>query len=346
MRRRTLGWLLGATWCLVACGTTDDLYATAPDEPYPSDVYTFPGDDLDTTNPDATASATPVPVEGESPTSNGTALPNDFFRYIGERYVQSWLYQPRAVAAFGNDVLVADGDRKTDPLGAYGALVRFDADGSDAALPLGAAYFSLNASGGRLSRSLKGLALSPQVVYALDDSGVYGFMRDSHYAVNLGASYAPTGKDVAASNDTVYVAREAQISAYTVAHFAPVASQSVNVAARGLGTDATGRLYAATSAQIVRYEGGQEALAFDGKGSDGKGPGFESPRDVAVDPRNGDIYALDAQAVLRFDSSGRFLSRFGTTLIRGGASIAVTDNGAVFVADTMANKVLQFKPSP
>lgn len=344
MRRHALGWLLGATLCLAACGSADDLYSTVPDEPYPSDVYTFPGDDEPT--PDATASATPAPVEGEAPTSNGNALPNDFFRYVGARYLQSWLYQPRAVAAFGNDVLVADGDRTTDMLGAYGALVRFDADGSDAALPLGAPYASLNTSGGRLSRSLKGLAVSPQVVYALDDNGVYGFMRDSHFVVNLGAPYAPTGKDIAASSDTVYVARDGQISAYTTATFAPVASGTVNVTARGLGTDATGRLYAATSAGIVRYEAGQEALTITGKGSDGTGPGFEAVRDVAVDPRNGDVYALDAQAVLRFDATGRFLSRFGTSLIRSGASIAVADNGAVFVADTSANKVLQFKPSP
>ncbi|HEY9897953.1 MAG TPA: hypothetical protein V6D00_02120 [Pantanalinema sp.] len=343
MRRRTLGWLFGATMCLAACGTTQDLYPVVPDEPYPSDVYTFPSDD--TYAPDATASATPAPVEGESPTGNGIALPNDFFRYVGERYLQAWLYRPRAVAAFGNDVLVADGDR-TDPMGAYGALFRFDAAGSDAATPVGAPYAGLNATGGRLARSVKGLAVTLQVVYALDDNGVYGFMRDSHAAVNLGAPYASTGRDVAASSDTVYVARDAQISAYTVARFLPVASSSVNVAARGLGTDATGRLYAATSAGIVRYEEGREALVFDGKGSDGKGPGFEAVRDVAVDPRNGEIYALDAQAVLRFDSSGRFLSRFGTTLIQGGASIAVTQSGGVFVVDTTANKVLQFKPSP
>jgi hypothetical protein len=344
MRRRTLGLLLGTTLCLVACGSTEDLYPVIPDEPYPSDVYTFPSDDSST--PDSVASATPTPVEGESPTGNGTVLPNDFFRYIGERYLHTWLHQPRAVAAFGNDVLVADGDRATDPLGVHGALVRFDADGSDGASPVGSSYAALDAAGSRLSRSLKGVAVTPQVVYALDDNGVYGFMRDSHYAVNLGKPYAPTGRDVAASSDTVFVARDSQISAYRVLDFAPVASLSVSVGARGIGTDATGRLYAATSAGIVRYDEGQEALAFDGKGSDGKGPGFEALRDVAVDPRSGDIYALDAQAVLRFDSAGRFLCRFGTTLVRGGASLAVTESGGVFVVDTSANKVLQFKPSP
>ncbi|MNY11261.1 hypothetical protein D3C86_1442810 [compost metagenome] len=171
-------------------------------------------------------------------------------------------------------------------------------------------------------------------------------MRDSHHAVNLGAPYAPTGRDIAASKDTVYVARDAQISAYAVANFASIASLSVNVAARGVGCDATGRLYAATSAGVVRYDEGHEALVFDGRGTDRQGPGFDAVRDVAVDPRNGDIYALDVQAVLRFDSSGRFLSRFGTTLIQGGSSIAVAENGTVFVLDAATNKVLQFKQSP
>ncbi|MBO9540531.1 hypothetical protein J7643_08070 [bacterium] len=344
MRRHALGWLLGASLCLVACGTTDDLYPTVPDDPYPSDVYTFPGDD-DYPNPSATSSATPAPVEGESPSGNGSVLPNDFYRYIGERPFVKSLYQPRALAAFGNDVLVADGNR-TDPMGAYGALFQFDADGSDAALPIGSPYLTLNGTGGRLAASVKGVAVSPQVVYALDDNGVYGFMRDSHHAVNLGAPYASTGRDIVAAKDTVYVARDAQISAYSVVNFAPIASLSVNVAARGVGSDATGRLYAATSAGVVRYDEGQEALVFDGRGADRQGPGFDSVRDVAVDPRNGDIYALDVQAVLRFDSSGRFLSRFGTTLIQGGSSIAVAENGTVFVLDAATNKVLQFKQSP
>ena len=253
---------------------------------------------------------------------------------------------PVSLATTGNYVLVADANR-SDMLGTYGAVVEFDARSSNGATPIGGLFTDLSQSElpRRLSPGLKAIATGPHALMAMDDQGIYGFMLDSRDPLDLGNSIATPGQAIALSSSTLYVAEGSSILRYSAMTFKPdPASPSLPVAAQALTVDASGDLFVATSAQILGFTQDQQTLAFDGKGTDGTGPGFEGLAGVAIDPRNGDIYALDRHAVLRFDSQGHFLSRFGQDRIGNGASIAIDQEGDLFVLDSLNNQVLQFEP--
>lgn len=353
MTPRALSILLGLSLCLAACARTDELPGMVDPSEDPEPFATLPPFDFGFTTP-GTTSATPsaAPIvqptlpPGVPPTNNGTALPSNFFRYIGNGYLNSWLYQPMGLTTAGDLVLVADAQRKTDPLGTYGGVLMFDGRAADASAPIGGVYMTL-ASGTpprRLGSAMKAVAAGPDVLYAMDDQGVYGFMLDSRNPLNFGRPYTGTGADLAVAASTVYVAQSGRINAYAYGTFATdPATPSIALSARGLGSDPAGNLYVATSTRVLRYENGQAALDFDGKGTDGQGPGFEELVDVASDARNGDIYALDRRAVLRFDSAGRFMSRFGQGQIVGAGSVAVGAHGEIYVSDVAARRVLQFE---
>lgn len=352
MTPRALTLLLSLTVCLTACGNAEDIPSLADGSYEPDPFASMPPFDFGFDAPSASDSSTPAPIveptppPGAPPVDNGAALPNNFFRTVGHGYLQAWLYQPAGLTTVGDYVLVADGNRRSDPFGPYGGVVMFDGRGADASRPVGSVYMTLASSvpPRRLGAALKAVAAGPDVLYAMDDQGVYGFMLDTRNALNLGRPYTGTGSDLAVAGPTVYVAQSGRVSAFAYGTFAvDPATPSLAVSARGLGSDPAGNLYVATDTQVQRYTNGQPNLTFDGKGTDGAGPGFEDLADVAADGRNGDIYALDRHAVLRFDASGRFLSRFGQDRIHGGTSLAVGAHGEVYVTDSTDRVVLQFE---
>lgn len=353
MTPRALIVLSSLALCLTACGGSEDLPTLADPADEPDPFAQMPAWDFGFENPStpsATPSAAPIvqptPAPGTPPTNNGTALPNNFFRYVGNGYLQSWLYQPAGLATVQDMVLVADAQRQTDPLGAYGGVLMFDGRAADASRPVGGVYATL-ASGTpprRLGAALKAVAAGPDVLYAMDDQGVYGFMLDSRNPLNLGRPYTGTGSDLAVAGPTVYVAQSGAVNAFAYGTFAPdPATPSLPVQARGLGSDAAGNLYVASATHVARYTNGQLSLSFDGTGTDGQGPGFRELVDVACDSRNGDLYALEARAILRFDASGRFLSRFGQDQLQGAKSVAVGAHGEIYVSDAALRRVLQFE---
>lgn len=355
MTPRALTILLSLTMCLAACGSVEDVPSLTDPSDEPDPFASMPPWDFGFDTP-STSSATPsaAPIvqptlpPGTPPTNNGAALPNNFFRYIGNGYLTAWLHQPMGLATTGDLVLVADAERRTDPLGPYGGVLMFDGRAADASRPVGGLYATL-ATGTlsqRLGANLRAIAAGPDVLYAMDGTGVYGFMLDSRSPLNLGRPYTASGADLAVAGPTVYVAQSGAVNAFAYGSFATdPATPSLPVSARGLGSDTAGNLYVASATHVTRYVNGQSSLSFDGTGSDGQGPGFSELTDVACDSRNGDIYALDRRAVLRFDSTGRFLSRFGQELVQGASSIAVGAHGEVYVSDTAARRVLQFEAS-
>lgn len=351
MRSRLLGTVLCVPAFLLACQRAD--LPTTPDGTVAStssgSPFSFATSDPGTylSDPTAAASPSPGPTLLTPSAGNGAVLPNNFYRYVGRGFLQNWLNHPVAVATSHNDLLVGDASHLSDPFGPYGGVVEFDGRSSDATTPLGAVFTTLDQATppDRLSPGMRAVAADARVLLAMTDQGVYGFMVDTRYPLNLGRPFTAAGQDLAIAGNTVYVAQDTAINAFRLDTFASdSATSAIPVTARGLGTDGAGSLFVATATQVIRYSQGQAGLTFDGKGADGKGPGFESPQDVAVDRRNGDIYALDRHAVLRFDASGHFIARFGQDLIQGGTSIAVDESGDVFVADSTAHQVLQFEP--
>lgn len=346
MGLRSLPFLLATALCLSGCSQSVDL-PTAPMPSSEEDQDLFTSDDP-TFDVPATSSATAsldLPASASTTPHVGSVLPNNFYRLIGQGYFQRWLHHPVSLATIGDFLLVADGNRQ-DMLGSYGTVLEFNSRASNAATPLQGIFSNLNQGTvpNRLSSRLKGLAANADTLVAMDDRGVYGFVHDTRASLNLGNSLTAAGTAIALSPSTLYVAQADQILQFSSRTFTPdPASPSIPVAAQGLALDSSGNLFMATSTRLVGYAKGSQTLSFDGKGTDGTGPGFESLVGLAVDPRNDDLYALDSHAVLRFDSQGRYLSRFGQERLGLGASIAVGASGEVYVADSLNNQVLQFE---
>jgi len=78
---------------------------------------------------------------------------------------------------------------------------------------------------------------------------------------------------------------------------------------------------------------------------------FNSPTDLAIDNRNGDIYVVDSgnNRVQRFDSEGAFLSEFGQFGAENGSfsspwGIAIDNSGYVYISDTKNARIEKFMP--
>ena len=145
-----------------------------------------------------------------------------------------------------------------------------------------------------------------QRVEKFDSSGRY--LSQFHVMSSLGVAVDPSTQDV-------YVANQREVSKYD--------SSGKFLAAWGWGvSDGANRFEICTSS----CQGG----------TPGSGPGqFERPQRVAVDPSNGNVLVTDSVLgrVEEFDSSGMFLSQFGTGRLKDPFGIAVAATGDVYVGN-------------
>lgn len=344
-RRLTVLFGLAATMLLAACGSQG--LPTAPDDydgydDYDPGSYASPSPwtDDETPTPDPTPSASPTP---SVPAWDGP--PNDYRRTIGKGYLTNWLSAPRGLAVAGNLLFVADGNRPS-LRGTHGAVLAFDGASEDAFTAYAGMYYERRNGSSTtfmLGSGVEAVAVTDSLVLASDAQGVKGFIRAiPENAVLGGTPIAPPCRDMAIVGGVLYMAQAGQVAAIKEGTWE--AAQGLNLDARGLGADAQGRLWTVTSDRISAYQGTQRVLDFDARGTDGTGPGAMQLQDVAVDPRNGDVYALDQGRVLRFDSAGRYLASFGAGRIGQGSRIAVGADGSVYVSDAQDGEVYQYRP--
>lgn len=345
---------LALSLVLAACG--GEGLPTSPDDLGTGDDLEA-GDDLDDmdglspspdpSDPDPSASAFPSPLptasaSGSIPSWGGP--PNDYRRTIGKGFLQNWLYRPAGLAVAGNLVFVADGQRQSIR-GSYGGVLVFDGASEDAFTSSVGMYHERrvgSATTTMLSPAVQAVAVTDAVVFASDDQGVKGFIRAiPENALNGGAPVAPACRDMAVLGGVLYMAQAGQVTAVSATTLE--AKPGLNLDARGLGAHGT-TLWVVSGNRVQAYQDGQKGLDFDGRGTDGSGPATIQLQDVAVDPRNGEIYALDQNQVLRFDTAGKFLARFGEGRIGQGRSVAVGSDGSVYVSDAADGEVYQFRP--
>lgn len=114
----------------------------------------------------------------------------------------------------------------------------------------------------------------------------------------------------------------------------------------GIGLDSSGNLYVADviSGKVIKYAkaDGTRQLEFDGKGINGTGQAFTAIGDVAVDPRNGDIYVIavagGAPKIFRYSASGNFIKSFTSSDLVNPDKISINSNGHIYVSDLKSNK--------
>lgn len=347
-RRLAMLVTLAATLLVAACGQT---LPTAPDDTDGYDDDSGYGDDLTIPTPDPDVDYTPDPSEASptpSPSPSAptwTGVSNDYRRMIGKGFLHNWLSAPRGLAVAGDLLFIADGNRSS-LRGAYGAVLAFDGTSEDSFTTHAGMYYERRIGSSTtlmLGSAVQAVAVNDQVVLASDAQGVKGFIRAiPENALSAGQVIAPPCRDMAFAGGVLYMAQTGQVTALSASTWA--SAPGLNVAARGLGSDSQDRLWVVTADRISAYKDGQKVMDFDGRGTDQTGPGASNLQDVAVDPRNGDVYALDQGRVLRFDSAGKYLGTFGSGRIGQGASIAVGAEGSVYVSDAQDGEVYQYRP--
>jgi len=112
-------------------------------------------------------------------------------------------------------------------------------------------------------------------------------------------------------------------------------------ASGNLTVDKTGNAYVPVQNKIYKIEGSTPSVFIQEY--------LNAPKDVAVDPRNGDLYVLDGGEIKRFDKNGEFIVNFGSGALDA-VSICIDEEGTLFVADFSRDyrsaQVIKFEPAP
>ena len=190
-------------------------------------------------------------------------------------------------------------------------------------------------------------------LYRLNSNGTY----NTRYAIkvsdnNTGLAFL---SDVAVDGNLVYLGCPAnqnviRFDANNSANTQLLFTGANNINAAGIALDGSGNLYVAdvNSGKIIKYakSDASRMLEFDGKGVNGTGQVYSAIGDVAVDPRNGDIYVLGvaggATKIFRYTSAGNFVHSFTTGDLVDPDKIAINSNGHIYVTDASKKGILAF----
>ncbi|MFN8671516.1 MAG: carboxypeptidase regulatory-like domain-containing protein [Candidatus Sericytochromatia bacterium] len=136
-----------------------------------------------------------------------------------------------------------------------------------------------------------------------------------------------------------------------------ILGKSATDSIRGITTDALDNIYVidggASSGEVIKkFDKNGNKLKVEFGSIGGLEPGyFNSPTDLAIDERNGDIYVVDTgnNRVQRFSSEGVFLSEFGsfgsdTNQFNTPWGVAVDKDGYVYVSDSKNGRIQKFMP--
>lgn len=113
-------------------------------------------------------------------------------------------------------------------------------------------------------------------------------------------------------------------------------------ASGGLGTDNEGNVFVCVQNTIVKVDSNDSAKPIVRQY-------LNKPTDVAIDPRNGDIYVLDGGEIRRFDKNGEFIVSFGAGALDP-VSIDLDEEGSLYVSDFgrdhRSSQIVKFEAVP
>lgn len=161
--------------------------------------------------------------------------------------------------------------------------------------------------------------------------------------------------DVAVSGSLVYMACPTTASIFKFDVATPANTQILFSGATainpiGVAVDGSGNVYTSDliSRKVIKFSStGTRVLEFDGKGTNGTGTAFSAMADVAVDPRNGDIYVLGdtgsgGKRVFRYTSAGNFVHSFTNANLVSPDKMAIHGDGQIFITDNSKQGIAIF----
>ncbi len=312
---------------LAACGGGQP-YQVPPVALLPTPTPTYPV----TTGASYLASPSPTPPRPTPPATGSILI---------DTLGAGQLVAPRGVAFAGGSLFVADQDHQ-GLLGTYGSVLRFDPDHGQRQ----GVYFSRSATES-LPADLTGVAVATvsvgsgetaSLLYPISPWAVFGFGASTEFPLNFGNPLTLGGQDIAIAGDVAWVAEARTVRAFHLPDWWPDDTLPVNeipiANARGIGIDGQGTPW----------------IVADGKVFDGTTPFAASgsvpvdPRDVAFDPTTGTILVLDSDRVRRYLPDGTFVGAFGQGYLQDPVSLAVGDEGSVYISDAAESVVFRFAP--
>lgn len=210
---------------------------------------------------------------------------------------------------------------------------------------------------------ITGMAINAAVIWttleSLDEDGwnLYKFningQRLQRYKIGDGGTLL-SDLAVDASNGLVYIASRTHKNIVKFNEVTQEAQYSftgaVNIDPIGLAIDTDGQVYTfdTISRKIIKFSktDGSRLLEFGPTGTNNGGENFTAVTDLAVDPRNGDIYitgnASGQVKVFRFDKDGKFIRSFKDADLTNPRKMWVDADGKVYVIDATKKGVLAF----
>lgn len=190
-----------------------------------------------------------------------------------------------------------------------------------------------------LNSTARGIAMTSSGSLLVVDEKTGLFSIDSSGKVTSGE--ADSALDIASASGTswIYSVRGLEKSDDTGSSRSPVSGVA---ASGGIGVDSQGNAYVPVQNTITK-------VSADGTPSAFIRDYLNSPTDVAIDPRNGDVFVLDSGEIKRYDKDGQFIVSFGSSALDP-VAIDLDEEGALYVADfardQRSSQIIKFDPAP
>lgn len=127
-------------------------------------------------------------------------------------------------------------------------------------------------------------------------------------------------------------------------------SGNINIDPLGLAVDNEGHIYTfdAISRQVIKFskDDGSRLLEFAPAGTNGGGENYTAVSDVAVDPRNGEIYVTGSAGgtvkIFRYSPQGNFIRSFTAPDLIDPRKLTVDADGKIYVVENNKGGILVF----
>lgn len=244
-------------------------------------------------------------------------------------------WQARGIDVSGGSIYVAAADVRN--ITRKGTVIKMNAQTGEEWKDLAKAWLGLRHP---LESSVMGLTLADSGRVLVVDEKESFFSVDPATG-NVEKSDADSAYDISAANGTVWISsiRGLEKSDNTGASRNLISGVA---ASGGVGTDASGNAYVCVQNTILK-------VTPEGTITPAVRSFLNSPTDVAVDPRNNDIYVLDSGEIKRYDAQGEFIVSFGSGALDP-ISIDLDEMGALYIADFArdhrSSQILKYEAVP
>jgi hypothetical protein len=278
----------------------------------------------------------PVRMEGEiGSKALEAALPNKqigAFKVDQDSLLNLW--QPVGLAASGGTLYISAIDTRS--LITKGTVIKMNTSEGKEWKNLASAWLGLRHP---LNGSTRGMTLnSAGQIVVVDEKGGTFSVESSNGKVTKADSEGAL--DIASGGGKTYIYGIGGIaeSDETGATRTPISG--VN-ASGGIAADKEGNGYVPVQNTLYKISAGKPSVLIDQY--------LNSPKDVAIDNRNGDIYVLDGGEIKRFDKKGEFIVNFGTGGLNA-VALTLDEEGTLFVADFgrdhRSAQIIKFEAAP